>query len=277
MTRACLVLGQGQIGQLLASAMAENGVTVTVSDVDGWREAIDAHCGWVLLSLNRGTDSTVVADHLARGNRTRIDGVIDLTTQTLNTVAHCTDVLAAAGIGYWAGGLTGGAGGLRRREAVFLLGPEPVAAPIVDLLEPMGEIIAFPDPASGVAGKLLHNYVLFANSHALAVALAEGMHRGCVDAMLRAIETGPAGRPTSAQSIVRDVQGRGRTSYSVRLVRKDLAQLAASFDGLPVLANQLLAEVDRLTAACDGDEPFTMVMAEGVRASFGERRVRDRP
>lgn len=276
MTSPWLVLGQGRIGQLLAAALEQDGILVGRSDINGWRRAVDCHAGWVLLSLNRGVDSVEVADHLSASDaRPRIHGVVDLTTQSLETADHCTTILERAGIVYLAGGLTGGAGGIQARQAVFLLGPVPVPDAVTVALEPIGEIIQFPDPLTGVAGKLIHNYVLLANSHALAVAIAEGERLGCLESMIRSIETGPAGRATLHQSIVRDRMGRGETSYSVRLVRKDLVQLRASLHYLPPAGTALLAAVTQLMADHQNDAPFTLAMVDGVRRERATDHTRE--
>jgi 3-hydroxyisobutyrate dehydrogenase-like beta-hydroxyacid dehydrogenase len=242
---------------------------VTACDRDGRQEALLGHRGPVLLSLHRGDDSVGVATSLA-GHDHGVDVVVDLTTQSTATAVAADRLAKAGGARYWAGGLTGGAAALERVEGVFLLGPPDLPQPVRTALEHAGRVVEFTTAAQAVVAKLIHNYVLLSGSYALAFALAAAEQIGCRDAVVEAIVTGPAGRPGPAQSVVRDAYGRGRSSYSVRLVRKDLDQLQRSLPAVAGVAGASVADLRSVLAGADPIQPFTHALLDDMRARLAE-------
>lgn len=255
-----MILGQGQIGRLIVARLRSAGLRVSASDRDGWQRAVAAHRGWLLLSLTRGDESADVADFVAgQASRGRIRGVVNLTTQSILAVEHEATALATVRIASWAGGLTGGATGVAAGTASVLIGPTPLARDVGIALRCLGRLIEFPSAHAAVVAKLLHNYVLLVVSEAMAHVLRVGMTMKCSEAMLAAVATGPAGRATYAQSIVRDALGRGITSYSCRLVNKDVDQIMDSLEVLGALDTALLRRVQERVRG-RGELPFTTAL-----------------
>lgn len=258
-----LVLGKGRVGREMAGLLRRQGCTVTITDRRGWRRAVREHEGLLVACLHKGTDSVQVARHLCSQQSSGIRTVVELTTQSLTTVREATRLWERCAVQYFAGGLTGGTKKLAEGQAVFLLGPRPLPNPERELFASVGRVLAFPSAEGAVQGKLLHNYVLFAVTRALAFSIATATRFDVVDEVLAAIATGPAGRSVEEQSLVRDRAGRGITSYSARLVQKDVTQLLESFPSLEEWDSSTFENLR--TKLSDNDDPWThalMALAE---------------
>ena len=267
MTRAehWLVLGQGTIGRLIAARFREAGASVTVSDAQGWEEKVDAHEGYVLCSVHRGSESAAVAQRIGEGGGDRVAGVVDLTTQATAELEIAETALEAVGVPHWAGGLVGGALSVERRNAVTFLGPSQTDPAVEAALGSFSSTIRFPTRRAAVLAKLTHNFVLFSHSLAVGYALKLGREHRCVEEFLAAIARGPAGRNVWDLSIVRDVLGGGPSSYTTKLVLKDVPQIRSSLDDLTESGRCVLDEVEKLLASGDDAEPFTTALYKALQ------------
>src|SRR5207302_3231656 len=64
--------------------------------------------------------------------------------------------------------------------------------------------------------------------------------------------------------------GRGRSSYSVRLVRKDLDQLQRSLPAVAGVAGASVADLRSVLAGADPIQPFTHALLDAMRARLAE-------
>jgi 3-hydroxyisobutyrate dehydrogenase-like beta-hydroxyacid dehydrogenase len=169
-------------------------------------------------------------------------------------VAEAARLAGAMGAGYSAGGLLGGAAGLRRGEAVLLQGPPPPAAALA-LLQHLGPVRVFDSAKAACAAKLLHNLALILTNHALGLCLRLAGGAGVAD-IEGILDAGTAGRVPGKSSIVRDFRGTPCSSYTSTLVAKDLRAILNSFPALPAAD---AATLRRLLAwhAAGGDAPYT--------------------
>ena len=248
------VLGLGRMGRTYLDCLTRSGFAAQGADADGAEELLSKGGDVLLLALHSGADTRAVVKRLERG---QFSHVIDLTTQLVEDSLMCSEMSSDKGIRYYGGGVSGGAAEMAEATGTILLGPSPVEEPVLMIIRTLGRLIEFPTAAAACLAKLLHNLVLIVQSHVLgcAMQLAE---RGGIKDFERILDAGTAGRMPSRSSVVRDLYCGPSTSYTSRLVAKDLRAIVATFPELSELAGIRLEELARLYDE-QPEIPYTVV------------------
>jgi 3-hydroxyisobutyrate dehydrogenase-like beta-hydroxyacid dehydrogenase len=215
------IIGAGVMGAAYAARLRIVGYDVLLHEPDG-AATIFGPTPTVLLSLFTGADAAMVIAQLPSGSC-----VLDLTTQGLDECQLCCSTAERQSIDYYAGGVTGGAQQARDGTLALLIGPDPPKE-VRQICAGLGRLRCFPSAAAAVAGKLLHNLVLVVTNHILGAAM-QLSKRANVEDLPAILDEGTTGRPPSKSSLVRDCRGHGRSSYTGRLVSKDIDALLRSF------------------------------------------------
>jgi 3-hydroxyisobutyrate dehydrogenase-like beta-hydroxyacid dehydrogenase len=253
------VLGDGRMGRAYRARLAACGWTIAPSGA-----------GTVaVLALHDGADSRRAVAAL---DPRRTTHVLDLTTASVADVGACFEACARRGIAYVGGGITGGASEARAGTATLLLGPAPLPAALLAVVDALGPHLAFASAEQACGAKLLHNLAVVLQNHALAFVVTCAARLGIPD-VETVLDRGTAGRRPSAASAVRDHRAGASSSYAARLVAKDLGVIAASFPEIARLPGFRLDELRALYAA-DGDVPYTTTaLAAAARALDASRGV----
>jgi 3-hydroxyisobutyrate dehydrogenase-like beta-hydroxyacid dehydrogenase len=248
------VLGLGRMGRTYLDCLTRSGFAARGADADGAEELLSEGGDVLLLALHSGSDTRGVVTRLERG---QFAYVVDLTTQRVEDSLMCTEISADKEIRYYGGGVSGGAAEMAEATGTILLGPSPIEEPVLMVIQTLGRLIEFPTAAAACLAKLLHNLVLIIQNHVLgcAMQLAE---RGGIKDFGRILDAGTAGRVPSRSSVVRDLHYGPSTSYTSRLVAKDLREIVATFPELSGLAGIRLEELARLYDE-QPEIPYTVV------------------
>ncbi|WP_431783453.1 hypothetical protein [Streptomyces chumphonensis] len=246
------VLGQGAVGRAVAERLRACGHEVVAADRTHRHVVLDAKPDVLLLALTHGTESEAQIAELTASPA----WVVDLTTQSPDSVTGCAAKAARLGAAYHGGGLTGGPRELAAGRGVLLLGgpPEP-HGPVAGIVHALGRSIDFPDARSAARAKLLHNWVLLVQQWAAALALGTVGPDGAPH-LVRVLEAGTAGRPVADWSVVRDAAAPPCSTYLARLVAKDLKEITHGLPALAAAGAPVIAELERVVTA-DDERPYT--------------------
>lgn len=245
------VIGLGTMGRVYLERFRISGLEVRgIVDANMPRATI-GEAELLVLALRAGADALRV---LANVNICRKAAIWNVTTQAIPESRECAELAASRGFGYYGGGVTGGASDAAAGCAGILIGPPPPAA-IAGIAGLIGQVIVYPDAAAATAAKLLHNLVLILQNHVIAASLQLAGASG-VDNLASVLDIGTAGRKPSESSAARDYTIAPRSSYTCRLVAKDLRALLGSFAELRKMTGINLEELAAFYEA-GGDAPYT--------------------
>jgi 3-hydroxyisobutyrate dehydrogenase-like beta-hydroxyacid dehydrogenase len=235
----------------------ETGFSVSlVNDIKGTVSLVG--CDLLVIALRSGNDVESFLRERLNSNR---PSIVNLTTQSLRATAVCSSVASSAGATYYGGGIAGGRAQVLAGTATLLLGPPPPKS-VLQFLAHIGTLISFPDERTAAAAKLLHNFVLILENHAIAAGMQLAQSCG-ISKFEHVLDLGTAGRPPSKSSVVRDFRAAPRSSYTCELVAKDLRELAASFPSLRRLPGLNFEQLVRFYARNRG--PYTSQSLRSLR------------
>jgi 3-hydroxyisobutyrate dehydrogenase len=261
-------VGLGQMGRGMAANLQKAGYDLMVNDMSEqaasqhiangatWaatpRELAEA-CDLVFTSLPTPPDVEAVGlgeQGLAAGLRPG-SAWIDLTTNSLGVVQRLHASLAAQGVDFLDGPVSGGPGGAASGKlAIWVGGERAVFDRYKAVLDSMADTPRYIGPiGAGTIAKLTHNMASAAINAVMAEVLTMGVKAGLEPAALwEAIREGGAGRMRAFDNVSnRFLPGRFEPpSFQLRLVHKDvsLAMQLARDVGVPMrLCNLVLNEI----------------------------------
>lgn len=185
--------------------------------------------------------------------------VVDLTTQSIPHLEAVEDLVRRAGIHYFAGGVTGGAGQVGSSEFRVLLGPTVNIESLRAIIEKIGSVIHFSTAKQAVAAKLLHNFYLIVSSHTMGAVSSTAKSLGIdVKQMFLVLDTGTAGRKPSSSSVARDQLCIPQSSYTSSLVAKDWNAIKESFQvlGINLFDDKVISSLHENA----GSQPYTLTL-----------------
>jgi 3-hydroxyisobutyrate dehydrogenase-like beta-hydroxyacid dehydrogenase len=232
-------VGLGQMGSPMASRLAAAGCDLVAFDAAGTRERLPPgaqaagsvgdvaqRADTILLSLPDGDASAAVADAVAATPQRRVRTVIDLSTIGPLVATRLGEQLAAAGVSYADGPVSGGVAGARA-GTVSLMFAGPVA--VLDDHRPVLDHFARVFHVGTTAGqgqtmKLVNNFLsavaLAATSEALALGEAHGLD---VTAMLDVLNASTGRNSATVDKFPnRIVPGTFDAGFRTGLMAKDL-------------------------------------------------------
>jgi 3-hydroxyisobutyrate dehydrogenase-like beta-hydroxyacid dehydrogenase len=236
--RSVGVIGLGNIGSGVCANLIADGHRVTAFDTDeaklgtqvanGAAAANDAAgvaeaCDITFLSLPDPAVMSVVSAHWVGGAGPG-KVLVDLSTNSPETVRRVARDVEAAGARFVESPVTGGAIGSRNRQLFFIIGGDPAdVAEVRPLLESLGRGLCHLGPIGcGNVGKLVNSLLAFSTQvtalEGLALAASNGIDLRTLVEMLRT--TG--GAHSYLQQRVEEIATRGRPAeFTMDLAAKD--------------------------------------------------------
>lgn len=233
-------VGLGRMGQPMAAHIAAGGFELWGFDAAGtdprlpagaWAASgmadVAARVDTVLLSLPDGAASLDVVDAIAAVDQRRVTTVVDLSTVGPAVAVEAAERLAAVGVTYVDGPVSGGvAGALARTISLMFAGPASVLAGHRAVFESFaGHVFHVGERAGqGQAMKLLNNYLsaaaLVCTSEALAFGRANGL---ALETMLDVVNVSSGRNTATADKFPnRVLTGTYDAGFRTALMAKDL-------------------------------------------------------
>ncbi len=240
MTRTIGFIGLGNMGKPMAENIASAGFDMVCFDAAGTDERLPAgavaadsvgdvarRADSVLLSVPDGTVSLAIVDEIVATDDRRADVVVDLSTIGPVAARTAAERLAAVGVTYCDGPVSGGVAGARAATIAFMFGgPTDVLDEHRVVFEALaGNVFHVGEEAGhGQAMKLVNNVLsasaLAASSEAMALGRAYGLD---LPTMLDVINVS-SGRNTATSDKFpnRVITGTYDTGFFTRLMAKDV-------------------------------------------------------
>lgn len=253
-----IVIGLGRMGRAYLGCLERQGVPVRGTELASWQREPDVRAPLAVLALRSGTDTRRM---VSQATSQSVGQILDLTTQAVDDSEFCVEAARRAGIGYFGGGVTGGAAEAHKGTLGLLLGPA-LPPEVAVVAEKLGTVVGFTSAATATAAKLLHNFVLILHNHSLAIALRLAEEMG-VEELEAVLDAGTAGRIPSRSSVVRDYRTGPVSSYTGNLVAKDLHAILTSFPRLEGAIGVNLHPLIELYGE-GGDAPYTVTALRGA-------------
>lgn len=286
-------VGLGNIGGAICSNLLADGHRLTVFDIDPARVdplvAVGARAGtsaasvaeqseWTFLSL---PTPAVVQSATRQWMSAGCDGkiLVDLSTNSPDTVRHLGELVAEAGAQFVEAPLTGGAIGARIRQLVFIVGGDDEAVGRVSpLLASLGRAVFHLGPlGAGSIGKLVNSLMAFSTQwtslEGLALAAKHGVDLRSLVEMIRT--SGAAG--SYLERRVDQIDERGRPAeFALELAAKDAGLMveAGRQAGAPMpVASALLQVLSFAVAQGLGGRDISDLVEVAERAAATELRL----
>lgn len=256
-------IGLGNIGRPMAANLVAAGFDLIGFDLAGTEGRLPAtaraaasaaevfeHADVLLLSVPDGAASSAVVDELAAATGATVSTVIDLSTIGPQVAKACATALAAAGIDYCDGPVSGGVAGARAGTlALMFAGPSelleqhrPMLAAIAGNVFHVGE-----QPGEGQTMKLVNNFLsavaLAATSEAFAFGVAEGLE---LATMAQVVSVSSGRNSATDDKFPRHiVPGTFAAGFHTRLMAKDVALYLECVDaaGTPAEVGSLMETI----------------------------------
>jgi 3-hydroxyisobutyrate dehydrogenase len=232
-------IGLGNMGHPMASRLAAAGVELVAFDAAGTAARlpsgasaaadvaeVTARADTILLSVPDGAATAAIVDAIVAAPRRRITTVVDLSTVGPLAAKDAAKALAAVGVTYADGPVSGGVAGARAGTvSLMFAGPPSVLDDHRTLFETFARVFSVGDIAGqGQAMKLLNNFLSATALAATSEAMAFGETYGLDMAVMVEVLNASTGRNSATvdkfpNRVMTDTYDSG---FHTRLMAKDL-------------------------------------------------------